>query len=51
MVGALGEADRDELGGRACPGLDGRVTKDEAVALPKEARRLLAALPPEEDDA
>jgi len=30
---------------------DGRLTRDEAVAMPKEARRLLASLPPEEDDA
>jgi hypothetical protein len=30
---------------------DGRLIRDEAVAMPKEARRLLAALPTEEDDA
>src|SRR6266568_110855 len=45
------EADISQFASRVMVFRDGRVTKDEAVAMPKEARQLLAALPPEEDDA
>src|SRR6266446_5963631 len=45
------EADISQFASRVMLFRDGRVTKDEAVAMPREARRLLATLPPEEDDA
>ena len=45
------EADISQFASRVMVFRDGRVTKDEAVAMPREARRLLATLPPEEDDA
>jgi ABC-type lipoprotein export system ATPase subunit len=45
------EADIAQFASRVLVFRDGRLTKDEAVAMPKEARRFLAALPPEEDDA
>jgi putative ABC transport system ATP-binding protein len=45
------EADISQFASRVMIFRDGRVTKDEAVAMPREARRLLATLPPEEDDA
>ena len=45
------EADIAQFASRVLVFRDGRLTRDESVAMPKEARRLLAALPPEEDDA
>jgi putative ABC transport system ATP-binding protein len=45
------EADIAQFASRVLVFRDGRLIRDEAVAMPKEARRLLAALPPEEDDA
>ena len=45
------EADISQFASRVLVFRDGRLTKDEAVAMPKEAWRLLAALPTEEDDA
>ena len=45
------EADISQFASRVLVFRDGRLTKDEAVAMPKEARRLLAELPAEEDDA
>jgi len=45
------EADIANFASRTLAFRDGRVVKDEAGAMPKEARRLLAELPPEEDDA
>jgi putative ABC transport system ATP-binding protein len=45
------EADIAQFASRVLVFRDGRLTRDEAVALPKEARRLLAELPPEEDEA
>jgi putative ABC transport system ATP-binding protein len=45
------EADIANFASRTLAFRDGRVVKDEAVAMSKEARRLLAELPPEEDDA
>ncbi len=45
------EADIAQFASRVLVFRDGRLIRDEAVAMPKEARRLLAALAPEEDDA
>ena len=45
------EADIAQFASRVLVFRDGRLTRDESVAMPKEARRLLAELPLEEDEA
>ena len=50
VVHVTHEADIAQFASRVLLFRDGRLIKDEAVAMPKDARRLLGTLPPEEDE-